>query len=340
MDFIPSIHLEVRNIQSGTGLQVLQRTLPHYNLSPAFGTTDTAFAGRFSAWFLGDLILLKSSLPAFKLARTSVRIQDDGIDAYSLIVLPRGSRIGRAEHRDETIGSRQLACLDLSRPFEAEVSACDAIQLFIGRTTLQSAVRTDFDVAATVLEGTTADLLTDYLLALSRHVDAVRIDEADPLCKATIAQIAAAIDLIPSPERIIGRTPGIRIVVQRFIDRNLTDVDLSPDQISNHLGVPRSTLYRSFEAYGGIAAYIQRRRLQAVRALLLHPDEERSIGELAETFGFSRASHFTTAFRRAFGCTPRHLRSNKGRLFRARSTRDPAEAPAVFRGWIEEIRLR
>lgn len=340
MEPIPSIHFDTQKVRAGTGLKALQTILPHYEFLPVPGTTDGVFEGRLSTWFLGDLIVLKSSLSAFKLARTPVRIQDDGLDAYSLVVLPQGSRISPAENRDGTTGSRQLAYLDLSRPFEVEVGGSEAVHLLIGRATLQSAVRTDFDIAARVLEGTAADLLTDHLRSLGQHIDTVGVNEADAVCKATLRQIAAVIDLIPPPEKTSESRLGIRDAVQRFIHRNLTDTDLSPERIVRHLGVSRSTLYRNFEAYGGIAAYIQRRRLQAVRVLLLHPDEERSIGELADTFGFARASHFTTAFQRAFGCTPRHLRSNRGRQFHARSTRDPAEGPAIFRGWIEEIKLR
>ncbi|WP_363325406.1 helix-turn-helix domain-containing protein [uncultured Methylobacterium sp.] len=58
-------------------------------------------------------------------------------------------------------------------------------------------------------------------------------------------------------------------------------------------------------------ARIRHRRLQAVHALLLLPTERRSIGELAQTFGFSRPSHLATAFRRAYGYSPRHLRASR-----------------------------
>ncbi|WP_375455520.1 helix-turn-helix domain-containing protein [uncultured Methylobacterium sp.] len=128
--------------------------------------------------------------------------------------------------------------------------------------------------------------------------------------------------------------------IRRYIDQHLTDERLSPDDVARALEISRSSLYRTFRSEDGIAAHIRRRRLQAVHALLRMPGETRSIGELAETFGFSRASHFTTAFQRTFGCTPRLLRSTNRRCFTARSARDTAEAPAVFRDWIQEIRLR
>lgn len=340
MDHIPAVHFDTRALPPGAGFKALQAALPHYELGLPPGTSAESFVGRSDAWFLGDLIVLRSALPAFVLARTPARIQADGVDTYNFIVLTQGSWIGRAENRDLTVGPGQLAALDLSRPFAAEPGACEAVHLVMGRSTLQNAVRAEFDIAAHVFEGTGGALLTDYLLSLARHIASVRPEDAGAIRNATVAQIAAAVALIPPPETVTASVRGIRTIVQRHIDRNLTDADLSPELIAAQIGISRSSLYRNFEAYGGIVAYIRRRRLQAVHALLLHPDEKRSIGELAETFGFSRASHFTTAFRRTFGCTPRLLRStNRGR-FTARSARDAAEAPAVFRDWIQEIRLR
>jgi AraC-like DNA-binding protein len=340
MTQIPSLHFDTQTLPPGTGFRAFQAAIPHYEVGPAPGTTEAEFAGRSTAWFLGDLILLHSRFTAFNLARTPARIQADGIDTYGFIVLPRGSWLARTESHETTVGPGQLVGVDMTQPYWAEASACEAVHLVVGRATLQAAVRGSFDIAAHVFEGTGGALLTDYLLSLARHIAAMRPEEADAIRKATVAQIAAAVAQVPPREVVPLQIRNVRSQVQRYVDRNLTEPGLTPERIVEELGLSRSTLYRHFEAYGGIQAYIQRRRLQAVHALLLHPDEERSIGELAQTFGFSRASHFTTVFQRTFGCTPRLLRSGNGRRITARSARDAAEAPEVFRDWIQEVRLR
>lgn len=341
MNQIPSLQFDTRKLPVGMGFGAFRSALPHYELSLPEGGTEASFTGRSSAWFLGDLVLLRSSFgSAFNLSRTAARIQADGIDTYNFIVLPRGSWSGRAEGRDFTVGPGQLVSVDLSRPFEAEAGICDAVHLVIGRAALDNAVRAEFDIAAHIFAGTGGALLTDYILSLARHIVNVGPEDVDAIRKATVAQVAAAISLVAPREKSTAAARNIRNAVQRYIDRHLTDARLTPEQIVEAVGVSRSSLYRHFEAHGGIAVYIQRRRLQAIHALLLHPDEERSIGELAQTFGFPRASHFTTAFRRAFGCTPRLLRSTSRRTYDVRSARDTVEAPAVFRDWIREIKLR
>ena len=340
MKQIPSLHFDTRSLPGGLGFEALRAALPHYELSLRDGMTPEEFRGRSSAWFLGDVILLRSSFLAFNIARTPARIQADGIDTYNFIVLPRGSWTARAGNRELTVGPGQLVAVDLSQPFEAEAETCDAVHFVIGRATLDNAVRGEFDIAGHVFSGTGGALLTDYILSLARHISNIGPADVEAVRKASVAQIAAAVSLVPPPEKISASARSVRSAVQRYIDRNLTDASLTPERIVDAVGVSRSSLYRHFEAYGGIAAYIQRRRLQAVHALLLHPDEERSIGELSQTFGFPRASHFTTAFRRTFGCTPRLLRRTSRRTFEVRSARDTVEAPAVFRDWIREIKIR
>ena len=92
-------------------------------------------------------------------------------------------------------------------------------------------------------------------------------------------------------------------------ENHLHDPDLTPERIAGEMSVTRSTLFRSFKPLGGVAAYVQRRRLEVVRGLLLNPAETRSITDLALTFGFTNQSHFAVAFKKAFGRTPREMRS-------------------------------
>lgn len=337
---IPTMHFDSQVLPGEMRFAAFRAGIPHYEVDLAEGGSLDAFRARSDATFLGDLILLRSRLTPLRMARTPARIQADGLDTYGFVVLLRGSWTARFEAGEAQVGPGQLVAVDLSRPFHADVAECEAVHLIVGRSALQAAVRKEFDIAGHVFSGTGGALLTDYLLSLARHIGSVRVEDVDAVRRATIAQIAAAVAIVPPPEAASPAVRSVRGAVQRYVDRNLTDFGLTPERIAEAIGISRSSLYRHFEAYGGIAAFLQRRRLQAVHALLLHPDEERSIGELAETFGFPRASHFTTAFRRTFGCTPRLLRTSSRRPLAVRSARDPAEAPAVLRDWVREISLR
>ena len=73
--------------------------------------------------------------------------------------------------------------------------------------------------------------------------------------------------------------------------------------IASQIGMSVSALQRSFKGiYGGsVASYIRRKRLERARRAL---EEGASIGEVAFQAGYRHSSNFTSAFKKAFGCSP------------------------------------
>jgi AraC-like DNA-binding protein len=75
-------------------------------------------------------------------------------------------------------------------------------------------------------------------------------------------------------------------------------------------GLSQSRLYGLFPDEGGIANYIWARRLERAAKDLHDPAfEHLSVGQIAEAVGFTRHSHFSTAFRRRFGLTAKDWRN-------------------------------
>ena len=99
-----------------------------------------------------------------------------------------------------------------------------------------------------------------------------------------------------------------RAAINRFIEENLGQLDLSAERILPEFGVSRATLYRLFEDEGGVRKYIVDRRL--FRALLDISDAGRRRGkiqEAAKRWGFSSAANFNRSIRQVFGGTPGSL---------------------------------
>jgi AraC-like DNA-binding protein len=89
-----------------------------------------------------------------------------------------------------------------------------------------------------------------------------------------------------------------------YIERNLTSRTLTPASVADAIHVSRSTLYRMFEASGGVNRYIVRARLDRAWRDLSGPGRVRRISEVAFGLGFQSDAHFCRVFRRAFGVTP------------------------------------
>src|SRR5690606_2791364 len=77
---------------------------------------------------------------------------------------------------------------------------------------------------------------------------------------------------------------------RRYIEKNLSSTSLGLDTVSRAIGVSRSSLYMIFQPLGGVAKYIQSRRLAHLRAALARPLETRSVVQLCYESGFTSES--------------------------------------------------
>lgn len=95
------------------------------------------------------------------------------------------------------------------------------------------------------------------------------------------------------------------IEIRTFVEENLERLDLSAETLLPEFGLSRATLYRLFEAQGGVRSYIVDRRL--FRALLEISDMPRRRGKIqraAKRWGFSSPSNFNRSVQHVFGTSP------------------------------------
>lgn len=286
-----------------------QGVFPHLDATREPRLPDNGLQDQAAVWKLGDIVLTQASFAAVTFRRSLARIRADRRASLDFGVLTKGAWTGRAGTRALTVGPGEMVCLDFSRPFTINATAAECVVASVPRAALQKVVPIEDNLHGHVFDGVGAALLTDYCLSLSRHVGRMQPSEIPSVRGALLAQIEAAVNLIAAlPQDVRPAVLRSQHAVRRHIDRHLTDEHLTADGIGQALNMSRSSLYRAFKDQGGIDAFIQKRRLQAVHALLRLPEEDRSIGELAEAFGFSRPSHLATAFRRTFGYSPARLR--------------------------------
>jgi AraC family transcriptional activator of tynA and feaB len=112
--------------------------------------------------------------------------------------------------------------------------------------------------------------------------------------------------LIPASSVIGGRHTKVKL----YIEQHLRDPELSPRTIAN--GVKLSPRYlRMIFSVGSetVSAYILRRRLEECARQITEPRwRGHSISEIAFSWGFNSASHFTRSFRERYKISPRDYR--------------------------------
>ncbi len=117
-------------------------------------------------------------------------------------------------------------------------------------------------------------------------------------------------DAIPAWRRprdqVIGGLPWSRLRrVAEHVQANLAG-ELRLAELSAVVHMSPYYFARLFKKSTGISPrqFVIRRRIEVATILLVLPDRQASIGEVAHVVGFRSQSHFTTTFRRVTGVTP------------------------------------
>lgn len=106
-----------------------------------------------------------------------------------------------------------------------------------------------------------------------------------------------------------GRKPLMAEVVS-YIERHLSDADLTPKHIAAENHISTRYLYKLFhEESVTVTGWIRARRLEQCRRDLRDPARrDRSIGVIAARWGFTDPANFSRVFRNAYGISPREYR--------------------------------
>jgi AraC-like DNA-binding protein len=99
--------------------------------------------------------------------------------------------------------------------------------------------------------------------------------------------------------------------VMDYIDSHVRDPNVSVQRVAERIGVTTRYLQLLFaEAGDCVSEYIKRERLRGCLLDLRDASLERqSITEIAFSWGFNSAAHFSSSFKREFGLSPRDFRS-------------------------------
>jgi AraC-like DNA-binding protein len=102
----------------------------------------------------------------------------------------------------------------------------------------------------------------------------------------------------------------ILLNIQSFIEANLGDPELDPDEIARASFISTRYLHKLFEGEGtSVCRWIRSARLERCRRDLLDPElSHQTILAIATRWGLPGPQHFSRAFRAAYGCSPSELR--------------------------------
>jgi AraC-like DNA-binding protein len=156
------------------------------------------------------------------------------------------------------------------------------------------------------------DFLSSFINELPKLGPRSELDIAETVCHLL------RLSIIESLGDTAGHSHGelLRERIKTFILSDLRDPELSVDRIATAFHCTKRYLHKLFESEGTtVSEYMWQSRLDRCRNELLDERfKERSVTEIAFSWGFSSSAHFCTAFKQRFGIPPSRCRAEEKRI--------------------------
>ena len=273
-------------------------------------TCGSGFDADYSVWNLGALSLTRVSAPATRTMRTSTHIRRSPIDHWVISYCRNGSTAVSTPNSQLDARAGVPFVWSLGQVSDSRRTVSERLQLYLPRDSFADIAGSLDRAAGSMIDTGPGELLAEYMLLLERHLPNLAPEDAAHLPTAIQAMVAACV--APSADRSACALPQIKLTmlekVRRAVSRNLHSPSLGTGTLCRETAMSRSQLYRVLESEGGVASYIQRRRLAESFSRLCDTSNVLSIGDIAASLCFSDPSSFSRAFRREFGVTPTEVR--------------------------------
>ncbi|MFC7259358.1 AraC-like ligand-binding domain-containing protein [Streptomyces lutosisoli] len=280
---------------------------------------DEVYSGTIRTTPLGRLQAVTVAGDSLSALRTRRLVAQSNADEYVVVkLLERGVARLEQDGREAHLGPGDIFMYDMARPVRLNLSRSFRTKsLRVPRGVLGLSESEVAHITASPLGPGTplGGLLSPFLAGL--------VDGAGTYPPRTSELMARnVVDLLGvlANERL-GRTsmdtPGgnraLLLRIQEFIDRHLSDPDLTPQAIAQAHRISLRYLHKLFESEDAtVTRWIQRRRLEECRRDLARRANGSTIAAVAHRWGFRSAAHFSRVFRAAYGMSPREWRDSQG----------------------------
>nr|WP_249807627.1 MULTISPECIES: helix-turn-helix domain-containing protein [unclassified Bradyrhizobium] len=248
--------------------------------------------------------------------RTPAHVARGAMDHFQITLCVEGEMRFSSGRREVTMGPGAICLIDMAQPNRTVLrgggSRTRLMAIILQRAMLAPRLAHPDSATATLLPSNhphTRLLASHYAaLTLPPEPEAGSAEATiDAIADIVAAAAGGTADIAAGVERA-ERHLYLAMIKRRIADNLETDA-LTADELCRHFQISRATLYRLFEADGGLSHYVREQRLNlAFRQLISPSAEDTRLIDLAVGMRFSSDSTFIRAFRRKFGLTPGELR--------------------------------
>ncbi len=267
---------------------------------------------------LGSAVLTDVRSSSLQYIRSARHVARAAYDHYEIAVNLNAEIRYQSGRRSASVHPGDVIVVDSTRPTDASIRAPDRglariPAIFVPRALVASAMSALGDVHLRVLKrgDPRAKLLSEHVAHMLARIDGdpqAQFAQTLPVLTGLLASAFGAKALSRRAGEAMSRAALDSL--KRLIEHHIRSPELDADFICARSGWSRATVYRLFQAEGGLARYIRQRRLHwAFRELMGRSPPRRRILDLAIDCQFASEATFSRAFHRLFGMPPGEVRA-------------------------------
>jgi AraC-like DNA-binding protein len=266
------------------------------------------FRGRATGHALGPLTVFRVSADASAIHRTPALIAASDPQWLQVSLQLRGRCRVEQDGRSVVVGPGELVTWESSRPYVVDaLTPFELLNVYCPEHLLRP--HTDRLYAQTATPLPFGGIVRGLLTEIARGLDDASLGVGD----VAVAESLLALVRGMHARRARGEdSPAglLRGQIRSYIAAHLAEDDLGPDAVAHAHFISRSYLDRLFEDEPRtVTETIRDARLERCRRDLADPAlAHRTILEIAMSWGFRSAAHFSRSFRLHYGMSPRDAR--------------------------------
>lgn len=273
---------------------------------------DLHFSGAIRRISLSPLELTDVRSSSECARRTRRHLDHDLQDVVALLLIREGNIELDQHGRHNVIREGTFTLLDLNEPYDwMHAHTAHVIGIKLLKRTLAERVG-DLMWHVGRMRGTAVGigrLMADYLESFSCQAASIP-ETAGRTFEQQFLDLAELLLTGKDDETSLPKTAPAEAIHRRalaFMDRRLADPDLSPDEIAQAMPVSLRYLHAIFHSFGtSVCETLLDRRLALCHTRLV-TDPRLAISDVAYRTGFRSHAHFSTAFKKKYGLSPRDV---------------------------------
>ncbi|MDB6082817.1 MAG: helix-turn-helix protein [Gammaproteobacteria bacterium] len=268
---------------------------------------------------IGTIKLCNITVGPHRIERTPELIRRDDRGLLKVVFQTRGRTFLEQGGRQLVLTPGAWSIYDTSRPYR--IFNSEPIELLAMLVPRDELIDKSLDVSGCTLqrlssEGGLGRVIRKFTRSLLEDLPALSPDLAPDLTATALELIRLAVLEHSRSSCALSAGELLKERIKTYVRRHLRDPRFSIEMMAAAMKCSKRYLHKAFsgEEQQTLSHYIWSSRLECCQADLLNPKYAgKSITEIAFSWGFNNAAHFSRCFKTRFGVTPSDYRLSNGR---------------------------